>query len=122
MSRKPIDKIFVTGQRAIDSMLTMGVGQRVGLMAGSGVGKSTLLGEIAKYASADLNVVAPIGERGREVLPFIKDSLGRGGLEAVGGRCLAGRRDASGTSSGGRDGSRDCGLVSLPWQSSPADV
>jgi len=81
MSRKPIDKIFATGQRAIDSMLTMGVGQRVGLMAGSGVGKSTLLGEIAKYASADLNVVALIGERGREVLPFIKDSLGEDGLK-----------------------------------------
>jgi flagellum-specific ATP synthase len=81
MSRKPIDKIFVTGQRAIDSMLTLGVGQRVGLMAGSGVGKSTLLGEIAKYASADLNVVALIGERGREVLPFIKDSLGEEGLK-----------------------------------------
>lgn len=80
MSRRPIEQIFVTGQRAIDSILTLGVGQRVGLMAGSGVGKSTLLGEIAKYASAELNVVALIGERGREVLPFIKDSLGTAGL------------------------------------------
>lgn len=80
MSRQPIEKTFVTGQKAIDSLLTLGVGQRVGLMAGSGVGKSTLLGEIAKFASADLNVVALIGERGREVLPFIKDSLGEAGL------------------------------------------
>ena len=80
MSRRPINKVFHTGQKAIDAMLTIGIGQRVGLLAGSGVGKSTLLGEIAKYASADLNVVALIGERGREVLPFIREALGEEGL------------------------------------------
>lgn len=80
LSRQPIQKVFPTGQKAIDSLLTLGVGQRVGLMAGSGVGKSTLLGEIAKFAAADLNVVALIGERGREVLPFIRESLGEEGL------------------------------------------
>ena len=80
MTRKPIDEVFFTGQRSIDGLLTMGKGQRVGLFAGSGVGKSTLLGQVAKFASADLNVVTLIGERGREVLPFIKDSLGEKGM------------------------------------------
>lgn len=81
LSRNPIDKIFTTGQKAIDGLLTIGQGQRVGLFAGSGVGKSTLLGQIARYADADLNIVALIGERGREVLPFIQDSLGKEGQE-----------------------------------------
>ncbi|MEZ6095639.1 MAG: FliI/YscN family ATPase [Pirellulaceae bacterium] len=81
MERRPITEIFHTGQKAIDGVLTMGVGQRVGLMAGSGVGKSTLLGDIAKFAEADLNVVALIGERGREVKPFIEESLGAEGLK-----------------------------------------
>ncbi len=80
LQRTPIKEIFHTGQKAIDGILTMGVGQRVGMMAGSGVGKSTLLGDIAKFGEADLNVVALIGERGREVLPFIEDSLGTEGL------------------------------------------
>lgn len=80
LTRKPIEDVFATGQRAIDGMLTMGKGQRVGLFAGSGVGKSTLLGQVARYADADLNIVALIGERGREVLPFIQDSLGPEGL------------------------------------------
>ncbi len=80
MGRKPITEPLVTGQRCIDGMLTLGVGQRVGLFAGSGVGKSTLMGEIAKDASADMNVIALIGERGREVRPFIEDCLGEAGL------------------------------------------
>ncbi len=80
LKRKPINEVFVTGQRAIDGMLTIGKGQRVGLFAGSGVGKSTLLGQVARHANADLNIVALIGERGREVLPFIQDSLGPDGL------------------------------------------
>ena len=72
---------MVTGQRAIDGLLTIGRGQRIGLFAGSGVGKSTLLGEIAKHSHADLNVIALIGERGREVLPFLEDALGPKGRE-----------------------------------------
>lgn len=80
LQRKPIENTFVTGQRVIDGLLTIGEGQRVGLFAGSGVGKSTLLGQIAQHSQADLNVVALIGERGREVLPFIKESLGEEGL------------------------------------------
>ena len=80
MNRGEIVTPFETGQRAIDGLLTMGNGQRVGLFAGSGVGKSTLLGEIAKHASSDINVVALVGERGREVRPFLEESLGEEGL------------------------------------------
>jgi flagellum-specific ATP synthase len=80
LTRQPINEPFITGQRTIDGLLTIGKGQRVGLFAGSGVGKSTLLGEVARFAHSDLNVVALIGERGREVLPFIKDSLGPEGM------------------------------------------
>lgn len=81
LDRQPVREPLTTGQRVIDGLLTIGRGQRVGLFAGSGVGKSTLLGEIAKSSSADVNVVALIGERGREVRPFIEDCLGREGLQ-----------------------------------------
>lgn len=81
LSRPRIDTRFVTGQRAIDGLLCCGRGQRVGLFAGSGVGKSTLLGEIAKGAESDVNVLALIGERGREVVPFLEDCLGPQGRE-----------------------------------------
>ena len=80
MSRSHIVEPFVTGIRAIDGVLTLGKGQRVGLFAGSGVGKSTLLGEITKYASADINVIVLVGERGREVRPFVEGILGSAGL------------------------------------------
>ncbi|MEO1524849.1 MAG: FliI/YscN family ATPase [Planctomycetota bacterium] len=80
LTRPHIEKPFVTGIRAIDGMLTLGRGQRVGLFAGSGVGKSTLLGEIARHAESDVNIVAMIGERGREVRPFIENNLGPEGL------------------------------------------
>ncbi len=80
LERPPIKEPFVTGQRVIDGLLTLGKGQRVGLFSGSGVGKSTLLGEIAKGAVSDLNVIALVGERGREVRPFLENCLGREGL------------------------------------------
>ncbi len=80
LARAPIRTPFVTGQRVIDGLLTIGQGQRVGLFAGSGVGKSTLLGEIAKVAAADVNVIVLVGERGREVRPFLHDCLGEAGL------------------------------------------
>lgn len=69
------------GVRAIDGLLTVGMGQRVGIFAGSGVGKSTLLGMIARQSSADLNVIALVGERGREVREFIERELGPDGLK-----------------------------------------
>jgi flagellum-specific ATP synthase len=81
LERQRIRSPFVTGIRAIDSVLTCGRGQRVGIFAGSGVGKSTLLGEIAKGSQADVNVIALIGERGREVAPFLEDCLGPDGME-----------------------------------------
>lgn len=80
LSRKMIEQPFATGVKAIDSVLTMGVGQRVGVFAGSGVGKSTLMGMIARNGSADVNVIALIGERGREVREFLQNDLGPEGL------------------------------------------
>ena len=79
--RPIITEQFSTGVRAIDSCMTMGCGQRMGLFAGSGVGKSTLLGMIARNSDADVNVMALIGERGREVKEFVEDSLGVEGMK-----------------------------------------
>lgn len=81
MKRPRITNIMPTGIRAIDGFLTCGEGQRIGIFAGSGVGKSTLLGMIAKTAEADVNVIALIGERGREVLDFIERDLGEEGMK-----------------------------------------
>lgn len=80
LERAPISKILWTGVKAIDSLLTCGQGQRIGIFAGSGVGKSTLLGMIARHSRADINVIALIGERGREVGDFIQHDLGPEGL------------------------------------------
>ncbi len=80
LGRRRITDVLVTGQRVIDGLLTIGRGQRVGLFAGSGVGKSTLLGEISRVADSDVNVIALVGERGREVRPFLEDCLGSEGL------------------------------------------
>lgn len=80
MRRKRIDEPLRTGVRAIDLMTPMGRGQRMGIFAGPGVGKSTLLGQIARNTDADVNVIALIGERGREVLDFIHHALGPEGL------------------------------------------
>ena len=81
MKRKRIHDIMPTGVRAIDAFLTCGEGQRLGIFAGSGVGKSTTLGMIAREAKADVNVISLIGERGREVLDFIEKDLGPEGLK-----------------------------------------
>jgi flagellum-specific ATP synthase len=81
MQRRRIDTVMSTGIRAIDGFLTCGIGQRVGIFAGSGVGKSTLLGMIARYSDADVNVIGLIGERGREVREFIEKDLGEDGLK-----------------------------------------
>ncbi len=79
--RPRIDTVFSTGVRVIDGLLTLGVGQRIGIFSGSGVGKSTTLGMIARYGDADINVIALVGERGREVQDFIEVSLGEEGLK-----------------------------------------
>jgi len=80
MTRKRIDKIFQTGVRAIDGMNSVGKGQRLGIFAGSGVGKSVLMGMLAKNCRSDVNVIALVGERGREVREFIERDLGDEGL------------------------------------------
>ncbi len=79
LTRAPIHAPLALGIRAIDGLLTMGQGQRVGLFAGSGVGKSTLLGQITRQADADVFVVNLVGERGREVREFLEESLGEEG-------------------------------------------
>lgn len=80
MDREPVRQPLDTGVRAINAMLTVGRGQRIGLFAGTGVGKSVLLGMMARYTKADVIVVGLIGERGREVKEFIEDILGEEGL------------------------------------------
>ncbi len=79
-TRPPIDTVLETGVRCIDTLLTVGRGQRMGIFAGSGVGKSMLLGMISRNMNADINVIAMIGERGREVMDFVHDVLGAEGL------------------------------------------
>lgn len=79
--RPKIDTILQTGVKAVDGLLTVGEGQRMGIFAGSGVGKSTLLGMMAKYSDADVIVIGLIGERGREVLEFIENDLGEEGYK-----------------------------------------
>lgn len=81
LKRTRISEVFSTGVRAIDGLLTCGKGQRMGIFAGSGVGKSTLMGMIARYSSSDVSVIALIGERGREVQEFIERDLGPEGLK-----------------------------------------
>ena len=80
LTRRPIETPFITGVRALDGLLTIGEGQRLGVFAMAGGGKSTLLGMLAKLAHSDVNVIALIGERGREVSEFLEDSLGPQGL------------------------------------------
>ncbi|MCA3013027.1 MAG: EscN/YscN/HrcN family type III secretion system ATPase, partial [Myxococcaceae bacterium] len=79
--RMRITRPLPLGVRCIDGLLTVGEGQRIGLFAGSGVGKSTLMGQIARNTAAELSVIALIGERGREVLEFIEDALGHEGMK-----------------------------------------
>lgn len=80
LSRPPISQPLVTGVRVIDGMLTCGKGQRMGIFAGSGVGKSTLMGTIARSSRSDVSVIALVGERGREVREFLERDLGEDGL------------------------------------------
>ena len=81
MSRKIIDEVLPLGVKAVDGLITVGKGQRIGIFAGSGVGKSTLMGMFARNTKADINVIALIGERGREVREFIERDLGPEGMK-----------------------------------------
>ena len=80
LTRRPVEQPFITGVRAIDGLLTVGEGQRLGVFAMAGGGKSTLLGMLARQAQSDVNVIALVGERGREVREFLEDSLGPEGM------------------------------------------
>lgn len=80
LTRKRITEVLPVGVRAIDGLITLGRGQRMGILAGSGVGKSTLIGMIARNTEADINVIALVGERGREVREFLERDLGEAGL------------------------------------------
>ena len=81
MDRKIIDQVLPLGVKAVDGLITVGKGQRIGIFAGSGVGKSTLMGMFARNTRADINVIALIGERGREVREFIERDLGEEGMK-----------------------------------------
>ena len=81
MSRKIIDEVLPLGVKAVDGLMTVGKGQRIGIFAGSGVGKSTLMGMFARNTKADINVIALIGERGREVREFVERDLGEEGMK-----------------------------------------
>ncbi|MCB1178559.1 MAG: FliI/YscN family ATPase [Leptospiraceae bacterium] len=81
LDRPLIKDVLVTGVRAIDGLLTVGRGQRIGIFSGSGVGKSSLIGMIARYTNADVNVIALVGERGREVNEFLENELGEEAME-----------------------------------------
>lgn len=81
VQRPRIDRVLRVGVKAIDGILTLGKGQRMGIFAGSGVGKSTLMGMLARNCEADINVISLVGERGREVKDFIEESLGEEGLQ-----------------------------------------
>jgi type III secretion system H+-transporting two-sector ATPase len=81
MSRERVTKPFATGIRALDGILTVGTGQRVGIFSAAGVGKSTLLGMLARNTEAEVNVIALVGERGREVRDFLEHDLGKEGLK-----------------------------------------
>jgi flagellum-specific ATP synthase len=81
LTRDRISKVLSTGVRAIDGLLTLGEGQRIGIFAGTGVGKSVLMGMISRYTTADINVIVLTGERGREVKDFIERDLGEEGIK-----------------------------------------
>ena len=81
MEREIIDEVLPLGVKAVDGLITLGKGQRIGIFAGSGVGKSTLMGMFARNTKADINVIALVGERGREVREFIERDLGEEGMK-----------------------------------------
>ena len=102
LTRQRITEPLQLGIRAIDGVLTLGKGQRMGIFAGSGVGKSTVLGMIARNTTADVNVICLVGERGREVREFIENDLGEEGLR----RSVVGDRHIGQAAAGAPEGRR----------------
>ena len=100
LSRPRVSRPLPLGVRVLDALLTVGEGQRVGIFAGSGVGKSTLMGQIARQTEADVNVIALVGERGREVVDFLEESLGAGGPGPLRRRLRDQRRAQPGAAEG----------------------
>lgn len=115
MDRVIINEILPLGVKAVDGLLTIGKGQRIGIFAGSGVGKSTLMGMFARNTKADINVIALIGERGREVREFIERDLGEEGMKrsvvvvATSDKPALIRRNAAKTATAIAEYFRDCG-------------
>ncbi len=107
LGRAPIRQTFDTGVRVVDGLLTVGRGQRIGLFAGSGVGKSTLLAQLARGSEADVSVLVLVGERGREVREFLDHDLGPDGLETQRGRGGHRRRAGRGSPACGPHRHRD---------------
>ena len=116
LSRGAIVEPFVTGLRAIDGLLTLGIGQRIGLFSGSGVGKSTLLGALARASEVDAVVIALVGERGREVREFLDECLGEDGRKrsilvvTTSDACALERIRAAQTATAVAESLRDSGL------------
>lgn len=136
MSRAIIDQVLPLGVKAVDGMITVGKGQRIGIFAGSGVGKSTLMGMFARNTKADINVIALIGERGREVREFIERDLGEEGMRrsvvvvATSDRPALERNKAAKTATAIAEYFRDRGkdvllmmdsLTRFPWHSERSD-
>ncbi|MBQ8137901.1 MAG: flagellar protein export ATPase FliI [Lachnospiraceae bacterium] len=115
LKREIIDEVLPLGVKAVDGLITLGKGQRIGIFAGSGVGKSTLMGMFARNTKADVNVIALIGERGREVREFIERDLGEEGMKrsvvvvATSDRPALERKKAAMTATAIAEYFRDCG-------------
>ena len=115
LKREIIDEVLPLGVKAVDGLITLGKGQRIGIFAGSGVGKSTLMGMFARNTKADINVIALIGERGREVREFIERDLGEEGMKrsvvvvATSDRPALERKKAAMTATAIAEYFRDCG-------------
>ena len=117
MDRPPIDSVMQMGVKAIDGLMTIGKGQRMGIFSGSGVGKSTLMGMIAKNVKADVNVIALVGERSREVVEFIRRDLGEEGLK----RSVLVVATSNEESQMHHDGHGYCRVLQRPGDGCPAD-
>lgn len=121
MSRVIIRDVLSLGVKAVDGLITVGKGQRIGIFAGSGVGKSTLMGMFARNTRADINVIALIGERGREVREFIENDLGEEGMRRSVVVVATSRQTGADPEQGGENGDGDRGIFQGSRQGCAAD-